>query len=140
MEGLKYLRFGYVPDDPPRLCDTFVSHALESIPADGYLPKRWRHGGNEVKFMLKYGDHRISWAMAYGSCTLLINGFYIMRIWTNVAKTCTVDIHEDFCTPGTSLIPDSCARKCKPLLYRMMPQTEADFAKLISRIKREYGV
>lgn len=139
MDDLRYLRFGYVPDDPPRLCDTFVSHALESIPADEFLPKRWRHGGDPIRFQIKYGNHRVMWAMSYSSCTLLINGFYIMRIWTNVSKTCTVDIHADLCVPGAEMIPDSCARKCKPLYLRIRPQTEDEFRQLMDRVKVTYG-
>lgn len=133
----KYFRWGYFPDG--RVCDDIIAEALIAFPVP-YIFGKWRY--RTLFHFLKNNDHQgpILWAQCNSNHTLFINGFHIIRMWTNTRKSCIVDICEALKNGLEEEIPESCNRKSKPLKHRIRLTTIPQAEQLFNRIKLVYGV
>lgn len=145
LEDLKYVRVGYV--DQGRTSDHLLASMLRRLPGDGRLPLRWFHRSH-TQFLEKYAHlGAVLWAGAINSHTLLINGFKIIRVWTDTPGHCQVDICDTLVThlQGTKLnaikdIPAGNVRKCKPFTKRVTVSQQFEVNVLMEAIERAYGV
>jgi len=150
LDDFKQMRVGWI--DQGRLCDEIVKAAVAALPGDNTLPPRWAWKTHD-KFMDKYGGlGRILWAKTASYHLLVINGWHIIRIWTDSPRTCIVDLSDPVATflrgqnysgsfhPKVEVVPESCARKCHPLTQRVRIQTVPDMQQVMSTIRSTYGI
>lgn len=149
-EDFKQLRVGWM--DQGRLCDEIVKAAVEALPGDNILPPRWAWKTHE-KFMDKYGKLGMKlWAQTASYHLLMINGWHILRIWTDSPRMCIVDCSDSVAVhlrgqnysgtfgPSVLAIPGSCTRKCQPLTQRVRVRTVADMQHIMKTLRHAYGV
>ncbi len=133
----KYFRWGYYHDG--RFCDEVIDKAVEmfSVPT---INTRWRY--NTRDHFLKWNEYMgpILWAKCNSNHLLFINGFHVIRIWTETQKSCIVDISNSLRDGSDEEIPTSCERKCGPLKHRIRLKTVQQAEQLFNRIKQVYGV
>lgn len=146
IDDLKYVRVGYV--DQNRKSDHLLASVLRQLPGDGRLPLRWHHRGSAA-FVKKYGHLGVVlWAPALNSHLLLIQGQKAVRIWTDTATHCQVDISDGIVGQlrGTKLfdeikdIPAGNVRKCKPFTKRVRIHQQFHTNILVDAIRRSYGL
>lgn len=138
IHDLKYLRYGYVPDG--RVSDTMITVAMRDLPGDGFIYPVWRYNTKEHFLENNAFMGPVLWANCASNHTLFINGFHIIRMWTNTRKSCIVDVCEALKDGSEEEIPESCNRKSKPLKHRIRLTTVKQAEQLFNRIKRVYGV
>lgn len=142
-EDFKHLRVGHIPHG--RFCDTVVAFAAAEIATQGVLPKRWSWQSRDL-FLDKYASlGRALWAKTASYHLLMIDGLHVFRIWTDVAKSCIVDINESLATLLSSEYnvietPSSCYRKTKPMLKRFRVESLEDVQSLCIVVKNLYRV
>jgi hypothetical protein len=134
----KYTQNGYWPSG--RYCDKLVERFIKQVPADGFLPLRWKFK-DITQFTNKYAHLGTKiYATPASYHLLLINGHYVCRIWTDSETMCQIDIasHLD---DGTAIdIPAKNVKKCKPLVKRLNADSLDIADRLAQRIKRVYGI
>ncbi len=81
----RYIRMGWFDQD--RNCDKLVRAAVTTCPGE-LMPTYWRSCVNNVDFIQQYGPG-VKWCKTASYHLLIINGWPILRIWTN-AKTRTL--------------------------------------------------
>jgi hypothetical protein len=111
------------------------------LPGDGVLPRHWRYGSLNT-FLRKYAALGICvWAKAPSSCTLFINGQWVLRIWKDLRKSVMVDSASHLLHPlPVEAIPERNARKSKPFTVRSRIRSEEEMAALADRVKQIYGL
>lgn len=147
-----HLRVGWA--DYGRPCDQAVIRAVELLPGQGTLPPRWAWKSHD-QFLANYGHlGDILWSKTASYHLLMINGFHIIRIWTDSPKTCIVDVSESVAANcykhfggghgGFSNwivdVPTASVRKCKPLTKRIRGFTVREVEKLMLVIRDAYGI
>lgn len=115
----KHQRFGHIHQD--RFCDQVVDRATQLLPGDGVLPTRWLYK-SQRDFVDRYKDlGQALWSKTASYHLLLVNGEYVLRIWTDSPDSAIVDIHDLLArvimSPVTE-IPVSVAKKTRPLTKR----------------------
>lgn len=141
----RYARTGYV--SLGRQSDHVLAAILAKLPGDAKLPVRW-HYRDLASFLKRHGQlGTILWAAASSSHLLLINGQKIMRVWTDSARHCHVDISDalaahlhasSFCKMTS--IPVGNARKCKPFTKRIRIWQKFQAESLVAAIRSVYGL
>ena len=141
----KYARTGYV--GLGRQSDHVLAAILAQFPGDARLPMRW-HYRDLDSFLSKHGHlGTILWASASSSHLLIINGHKIMRVWTDTAKHCYVDLSDNlaaylhaasFCKMTD--IPVGNVRKCKPFTKRIRIWQKHQAESLVAAIRSVYGL
>lgn len=142
VEDLKYLRIGYVNQE--RKSDKLLTSFLALVPGDGKLPMRW-HYRSHSRFLEKHGHlGKMVWAAASNSHLLLINGFHVLRIWTDASSTCWVDVADNVAgaldPQWISDIPANNARKSKPFTKRVKVWQHFQMQRLADAVNRTYGL
>lgn len=149
VEDFLYYRVGYV--DQGRKSDLLLAGFLRLLPGDGRLPLRWHYRSHE-RFLAKHGHlGLILWAASNNSHLLMINGFHILRIWTDTADSCWVDLADNLAgslsqpTPmkrkgEVQDIPAGNAKKCKPFTKRVKVWQQFQMQGLADLVKRIYGL
>lgn len=146
IDDLKYVRVGYV--DQNRKSDHLLASVLRQLPGDGRLPLRWKYS-DVPSFVKKYGElGSVLWAPALNSHLLVVNGHKIVRVWTDTATHCQVDLNDAIVAglTGTKLekeiadIPAGNVRKCKPFTKRVRIHQQFQANILVDAIKRTYGL
>lgn len=145
-EDFKYIRTGYIPGE--RNADTLVQYMTDRLPGDGVLPHRWRWLSQE-SFVSRYGDlGMLLWAKAASYHMLMFNGHHILRLWTDSADTCVVDLCDSIArtldgtqpTLQVEDIPESCYRKCKPFKKRTRVSTTEELHAVLLLVYSQYGL
>lgn len=146
-----HLRVGWA--DYGRPCDAVVKRAFEMLPG-ATLPPRWSYK-NLDHFLEKYGHMgRVLWSKTASYHLLMLNGFHIIRIWTDSPKTCIIDVsdvvaanfykHFGGGNGGASNwiqdVPKSCTRKCAPLTKRVRGVNDSMIQSLMYVIRDTYGI
>lgn len=141
----RYARTGYV--NLSRKSDFTLSAVLALLPGEGKLPLRWHYKG-DAAFVAKHGAlGNVLWAAASSSHLLLIGGQKVLRIWTDTAMHCKVDLSPQLAGVLTGVptfvvkdIPAGNARKCKPFVHRTRIWQQHQAATLVETVKRTYGL
>jgi hypothetical protein len=142
-EDFKHMRVGHIPLG--RFCDEVVALATDQITTHGVLPRRWSWCSRDL-FIDKYSClGRSLWAKTASYHLLMIDGLHVFRIWTDVSKSCIVDINESLATLLSSEYnvtdaPPSCYRKTKPMLKRFKVESLEDAQSLCIVVKNLYRV
>lgn len=139
---LRYIRTGYI--DQGRKSDKLLSVFLGILPGDGRLPLRW-HYRNHARFLKKHGNlGRVLWASASNSHLLMINGFHALRIWTDVANTCWVDVADNVAgfldQRWLCDIPEKNVKKSKPFTKRVKVWQQYQMQQLAEAVNKTYGL
>lgn len=145
LEDLKYTRMGY--SDLGRKCDFLLKDFLREFPATGTLPLRWRYTTQE-DFQKKYHHlGMVVWAKASNSHLLLINGSKVLRIWTDVANTCWIDLSDPIAGAlayqswgKVEPIPPKNARKSKPFTQRIKVWSRFQMRDIAAIVRNQYGL
>lgn len=142
---LRYKRLGYINED--RHSDSIVGVADSVIPGE-LLPRIWRYGSRE-DFLKRYESlGPVLWAKTANYHLLMVNGFYILRVWTaqKTTKTCLVDLCETvastlFAQGWTVVdIPSGSLVKCRPLKRRTKVSSPDEMVRLLSIVRSIYGL
>ncbi len=145
IEDLRYHRMGYI--NQGRKSDKLLADFLALCPGDGTLPLRWHYRGYE-NFLAKHGHRgRILWAASNNSHLLLINGFHVLRIWHDTAKSCYVDVADNvagnLCASMAQTlepIPTSNWKKSAHFAKRLKVWQLWQIKALYDAVKRAYGL
>lgn len=134
----KYIRVGWQPQGRP--CDTIVLAATRAMPGPA-LPTRWSWKSQQ-RFVNKFGHlGMVLWAQTASYHMLMLNGWHILRIWTDSSKTCIVDVCDNVALHfNTEAIPASCAKKCHPMTKRLRVTSVAEMEQVIAKVRAVYGV
>lgn len=142
-EDFKYLRTGYIAGE--RNADVLVKFMTGLLEGDGILPPRWRWIDHDY-FTEKYGDlGTLLWSKAASYHMMMYNGHHILRLWTDSANTCVLDLCEPLAVTLHSAIPvedipESCYRKCKPFKKRTRVSTEGELRRVLEQARTIYGL
>jgi hypothetical protein len=90
----------------------------------------------------------VLWAPASSSHLLLIAGQKVLRIWTDSAKHCYVDLSDSLASylstavkfSSVEDIPPGNVRKCKPLTKRIRVWQKFHANAIVEAVKRVYGL
>lgn len=140
----KYKRTQY--RDLGRKCDRLLAAFLSNLPAPASMLGHWKRG-DQSSFEDRYSvSGELLWVSSVSSHLLLFRGSYVLRIWTDVAKHCYVDISEQLVaslSSGTLLIeriPSGCAKKSSPMTHRIRVFSEEQVTEIVASVKRVYGL
>jgi len=144
LEALKYVRVGW--QDYERACDA-IAKAVHSEFEGETLPLHWQWRSLE-HFMSKYGSSPIMWAKSASFHMLMINGHHVLRIWTDSAKSCFVDVNDVIYYELTTSslkellepLPTTCVKKSKPMNFRLKIKTVDQAQVIVNAVKRIYGL
>lgn len=132
----KHQRLGHISHE--RFCDDVVARAVELLPGDGELPSRWTYG-SYAEFVSKYSDlGQILWAKTASYHALIIDGEYVLRIWTDTPNRCIVDIHElltKLVGLPVSECPASVLKKSRPLTKRVVVTQLSEIEEILELIQ-----
>ena len=81
----RWIRPGWF--DQERHCDAVVQSAFSLLPGET-MEQRW-YAANNIAFIQKYGTG-IKWCKTMSYHTLIINGWNILRMWTNTSSAAVV--------------------------------------------------
>jgi hypothetical protein len=144
LEELRYVRVGW--QDYERPCDA-IAKAVHSEFEGEILPLHWQWRSLE-HFLAKYGETPIMWAKSASFHMMLINGFHVLRIWTDSSKSCFVDVNDVIYYELTTSelkhlvepIPTKCVKKSKPMNFRLKIKTIDEAKVIVNAVKRIYGL
>lgn len=145
-EEYRYARTGYVSQG--RKSDHVLATVLELLPGDGRLPLRWHHRGVDA-FQKRHGHLGVVlWAAASNSHLLMIGGQKVLRVWTDTARHCQVDVSDQLAAYLSTAvdfskvqnIPAGNVRKCKPMTKRIRLWQKFHAIALVDAVKRVYGL
>lgn len=144
-EELKYIRVGYV--NQGRKSDSLLKLFLDRLPGNGVLPLRWHYRSYDA-FMRRHGHlGMVVWAAANNSHLLIINGYKVLRIWTDTSHSCYVDVNDPVDAQmqihswgKTETIPEKNIRKSKPFTKRWKISEQYQMLHLVEAVKRAYGL
>lgn len=142
IENLKYKRFGYINFQHPS--DQLLKVAVDNIPCDHVLPERW-YWLSLDKFNAKHGIHGSHvWAKTTSYHMYMFMGHHVFRFWTDQKAFTGVDVNDAVANMLSSMgvdlweIPESCARKCRPMTKRIKVSTEEDVLNLVRAVHQVY--
>lgn len=142
-DDLRYKRFGYIPQS--NKSDELLADILQELPGDGRLPVRWFHTGvNE--FLSKYGGlGKVLWSHSANAHALLINGHYVLRIWTDRKKYLVVDVNDAVVNKLHAgfivyKIKQGSLKKSKPFTRSVKIRESLRAKTLIRNVREVYGI
>lgn len=140
--SLKYHRVGYA--DRGTKSDKLLALFLSAIPGDNRLPLHWHFRSHE-NFLKRHGHlGNILWAASFYSHLLMVNGFFALRIWTDVDNTCWVDIADNVAghldPTWIEPIPEKNFKKSRPFTKRVKVSQQFQMLTLANAVKKTYGI
>jgi len=147
-EDFRYTRVGYV--DQGRKSDLLLATFLELLPGNNRLPLHWHYRSHD-HFLKKYKHlGPVLWAAANNSHLLVVNGFRVLRIWTDTSNSCWVDLEDKIADQlsQSSLnrkgevqdIPSGNAKKSQPFTKRIKVRQKFQMHAIADIVKRTYGL
>lgn len=138
---MRWTRFGYLDGGDP--CDTIVQAAVALVPGDGVLPTRWSYK-NPDHFTRTYGDlGEVVWAKTASYHLLVVGTVHVLRIWTDMKKSCFVDMADALAVRvpfGYEVVPESTYKKTKPLTKRARITTVDQLVTILMLAGDIYGL
>ena len=139
-EDLKYTRTGYL--NQKNLSDYLCKIFVDQFPSSGKLPLHWKYVSHKY-FMNTWGHLGIViWAKASSSHMMFINGYRVLRIWTDQSNSCLVDLEEKIAEqlPDVQKVQPTKNSKCKPFTYRKKVWAAEQMDQIVKVVKTIYGL
>jgi hypothetical protein len=133
-DDLRWTRIGWF--DQGRPCDAVVKRATSVLPGKK-LPPRWRT--DKIEF------DTIMWAATASYHTLYINGYPVLRIWTNTQTVMRLDMKDSLLSRVTDLIRDyeqipAGSRSRREFHSKVYIQRLEELDYILAAIKVKYGL
>ncbi len=137
----RWLRVGWF--DRERPCDAAVQFATAQLPGET-MPQRWI-ASDPLSFVKKHGEG-VKWCRTMSYHMLLINGFRILRIWTNAKTKTLVEVSDrlthtlreaDFTLEA---VPEGTKKKRGEFNWRFYLSLPSELNYLMTVVKVMYGV
>ena len=137
----RWIRPGWF--DQERHCDAVVQSATVLLPGEK-MPQRWS-AVNNIDFIQKYGNG-VRWCQTMSYHMLIINGWNILRIWTNAKHTVLVEVNNRMAVQLSEnlftldLVPEGTRTKRPEFQYRFRLELPEELKFLMELVKATYGV
>lgn len=140
-EDYRWFRIGWFDQERP--CDAVVQCVTAQLPGET-MPARWS-ASNPTLFVKKYGEG-VKWCRTASYHMLIVNGFPVLRIWTNTDQKVLMEIADRLVPSvrtnigGLQAIPDGTKKKRKEFSWRFAVKRTVEVNYLVALVKVIYGV